>query len=277
MSTQTRRDRRRTNLSGQTFPKVNVILRFNMKYVDGKSVFQFWDADKGDKGENVSTTKPMKGILIGTAMNVVGYDRVNEKFYRSSPFLKNENQVVLFANGERDKNFRGDVVSAKGYLAGKGIANSGTKISYYVLTESGLFSVETNISIAIQQQRDIKKEKGQDIFIDNYIILTPDRYDPDDNEKFDKVTHKNLKITKQNKNYPCFANISVGEEISDEIFEKWNEEDATNEYSEWKKFVNKAKEIQDEDADAENEEAVTNEDEPDHEDNIIEEEDDLPF
>jgi len=233
MNKESRRERRRKNLSGQTIPTLDIISRFSVKENGGKPKFRYWNRDNGDKGEEVFFNNQIEGILIGEAMQFSAYDNENEVMYNSSMYLRKNNKIALFKKG--NKVASGTLENLEKYLVSEGVSQIKKRWIYIILTKTGLISVETNVSIAIDQIKQIKKN-NKDAFIDNFIVLKPDVYDPDD-KYFSQGLHKRMKITKAKKNYPFFARIEVGDEISENDFDEYNEEFYAEQFTEWTDFI----------------------------------------
>lgn len=281
MSEQTRQERRRAAQSHKTFPKIDVSFRFNVKKSEsGAIVFTYWNKDKGENGETIETAKSLKGIYIGEAMFLSSFNREKNIFYRSSVYSKNENNVLIFAGNELDRNFSGNVGQAKEYLSVKSKATVKIIRLFYVATAHGLISVETSLPISICQIKAIKKA-NPDAFVDNYIILSPSIYDPADNVRFDKKVHELLSITKANKNYPCFASVEVGEIIPEMVFDEYDEERFSEEYRLWLEFINTVSSENINNHANDNADAVTSQTSVDDIENAdynqMDQEDDLPF
>jgi hypothetical protein len=271
---------RQKQMHRSTYPKINVDMYIDVRVEEGKTIpsFAYYDSENS---KLKFTTKPIKGILIGEVMTVAGFSTSEEKYYKSSFYTNKTNAIVLLKEGQVA--FKGTADQAADWLVTIKKTNAPSKRKVFlVLTEKGLIAVSTNMIIAIDQIRVVKR-KSNDIFVFNFIELNPKRYDPNDTT-LSADTHKRLKITAANKNYPYYASVSVGAKITEQNLTDYNEADRMVEYTTWLDYINKGgvsvtdhvetKSNESENQSNEASSAAATEDNINYEENF---EDDLPF
>jgi len=270
-------------------PKLNLQLEVGMsKHPEGGSSFKYWDKNKGEKGENVFFKNPITGFLIGSGLKAYSYDKPNRTMYSSAVYFSNK-KITIFKPKETGVLISGSKEDIVMYFAQNNLPTrlSVKQVLYIAtLTKSGssFIEVETNIGIAISQQQAYRSGLES-----NLITLTPTLYDPSDTNIADDV-HKRLDLDDP-KMYPTYANISIGEIVTEEQYDTLQilERDAA--FREFKKYysVNEASSEEDENKKEESKEETSlppssHKTQPEADDtpsndlnDLIEGDDDLPF
>jgi len=240
----------------QSFPKLIPDLFIEVKDNNGVPSFSFWDKDLEKRKYN---PKPIVGVLIGKCIAASIYDdQLGPKggTYKSSYYLNNNNQIVLFGNGGKIE-VKGTIEDLERFANGC-TGNLSKKQVLLVLTDNGLMAVSTNLTLSIGQLSSI----GTDVFLDKNIILTPTLYNPDDIEISSKTKKYLGKFAATNK--PKYASISIGGNIDDTM---QGLSEAADMFIEWRNHINKGGDVI----------VEINEDIHEHSIDDIPPEDDLPF
>lgn len=216
---------------GSDRPKINAI-PMELKEQNGDAVFTVWNKDTK---ENIITPSPIKGILIGIAMQARAYsDQLgkNGGNYQSAYYMTNKN-IALFAPTHKGYEVvcAGDLEAIASFIARE--AGSGTVLKkkqvLFVLTENGLYGIINNLSIGIDQYG-VNKEA----LTEKYIILNPKTF-----EESDKLISKKAKeyLGKfRTKNPPKYAEITTGELITIEDWDAWDAQKEVDNYKKWKEY-----------------------------------------
>jgi len=218
--------------AGNAVPKLEIAARIKLKEdATGKATFVTWD---NEKKEDTLIDPPIKGILIGQAMEASSYsDNLGSKGgnYTSSYYFRNDESIALFAPSPK-----GYAIVAKGAMPviEEYITKNSTSILkkrqvLFVLTEDGLVAVTTNLSIAIDQITAHKEELQE-----KYVLLNPQTFFEADTTISKKAKEYLGKF--RQKNPPKYAAITVGDFISEEDFNNWKAESVIDEYMKWKEF-----------------------------------------
>lgn len=212
-------------------PKLDILHRITLKENNGEIYFAVWNKDEK---VNVAFPAPIKGILIGQAMEALSYsDNLGSKGgnYTSSHYFTNNDTVALFAPSAKgyDVVHKGNMASIETFVKENSTGNLKKKQVLFVLTQDGLLAISTNLTIAIDQ---IKTNK--EALSEKYVILHPKLYNAADKTISIKAKGFLGKLVKTNP--PKFAAISVGELISEEDFTDWKAEETIALYNKWKEF-----------------------------------------
>ena len=224
-------DRRKEMNSGGV-PRINVDYKLDMGMNDkNEPSFVFYDKIKERK---VFSTAPLTGILIGRGglMQMSAYDRDSKKYYNSSFYSANKDNIVLFEGGKVVK--KDTVVNCENSLRLLRLIPKKKQV-LFVLTEKGLYSIITNIVISIYQMNKIKKRDAH-VFAEKFIVLNPKRYDPNSVE-YSKDVHNILSISVAQNNMPYFASIEVGADLTEEILDRYNESYYMKMYNDYVDFL----------------------------------------
>jgi len=223
-------------------PMFNIDKRLDIKVnpESGKVCFRFWDknatTDNGT-GAEVFSSRVLQGVFVGDAMRMSGFDQGMMRSLESSVYFSNNDSIAIFEPshaGGGVKVFTGNSEECKMFLKKRGIDASVHKI-LFVHTETGTKAIRTNMTIAIDQLKAMKKE-----FENNYIVLTPQEYDP----STPTVSKKGKEYLGPfaAKNRPKYAEISVGDEMTEEDLVALNIEQVIEDFLAWRTFVvNKGK------------------------------------
>lgn len=219
---------------GNAAPKLNLYQRIAIKDNNGIPCFTVYDKDQK---ANVIIEAPIKGILIGQAMEASSYsDNLGSKGgnYTSSYYFTNNDKIALFAPTSKgyDVVCSGNMEEIEAFIKKESTGNLKKKQVLFVLNENGLIAVTTNLSIAIDQIRTNKEALSE-----CYIILNPQLFAEDDTTITKKAKEYLGKF--RTKNPPKYAAITVGELITEDDFQKWNTDNAIAEYALWKEFKTK--------------------------------------
>jgi hypothetical protein len=173
--------------------------------------------------------------LIGAVNSIASFDQAygrNGGEYRSTYFLSNKSDIVIFDPSGK-KVFKGNRKEVDLWAAQNQHEKFTSKKRLIILTEQGVIDVETNIIIFIDQINKIPKGT----FADYQMILVPSIFDVVVNEigASKKAIEYLGPFAKTNK--PNFANIKVGNPITDELWDKWDGDAAADMFTEWKKSV----------------------------------------
>jgi len=209
--------------------KLPVIKAYEAKNSDGPA-FKSWNKDKGEHGEQEVYLKPISGIYIGSAQVASAFDDNlgrNGGSYNSAFYFTNDNlalfdpqgKIVVSGTKEEVKTWCSQNTT-EGKLSVKKVL--------FLLTAGGLISVKTNITLFIDNVGTFEK----DTFIDYLMKVTPAMYDPDSKE-IGKKAHEFLgKFAKRNP--PCYALITQGEAITDEMWDKWGASEVVDTFQQYK-------------------------------------------
>lgn len=250
------RDRVAKNQSGNggDIPKLPIVTRLQMKEnpATGNVAFAQWNkGENGAKGEYLYGEKPLKGLLIGSAMMLKVFDstigRDGGSLF-SAPYLSKEN-IVMFEPTPTGlkKLVQGtkEVVEATILAKHPQADRPSVSVLLYLLVfptgkkAGGLYEIETNASIAFDGMKIHKND-----ITDNYTVLVPSLYDPKD-LTITTVAHQVLgKFAKTNK--PKYAKITIAERIPDEVYDTELVSQVLDAWDEWKEFVLAKKEVKDE-------------------------------
>jgi hypothetical protein len=220
--------------SGQDYLKLDIAKRYELKEDEsGNMAFRTYDKEKE---ENVFLNKPIKGVLLGSANIMTAFDDdLGSKggTYTSTPYFTNSDHVAIMApdKGGYKAFFKGTVPEAELWINANTTSQRATKRKIlYVLNMQGIVSVETNMTIAIDQMGQLK-----DSLLDNFVKLTPMVYDPD-NPGISKRAQEFLgKFAR--KNPPKYAKIELDKLITDEAWDALNGDDVLDHFLAWQKSV----------------------------------------
>lgn len=250
------RDRVAKNQSGNSgeIPKLPIAVRLQMKEnpATGNVAFAQWKkGENGEQGEYLYGEKPLKGLLIGSAMMLKVYDETigrNGGTLFSAPYLTKEN-IVMFEPGATGlkKLVQGtkEVVEATILATHPKADRPSVSVLLYLFIPptgkkaGGLYEIETNASIAFDGMKIHKNETA-----DNYTVLVPTLYSTTDTS-ITGVAHQVLgKFAK--KNPPKYAKITIAERIPDEVYDTDEVSQVLDAWDAWKDFVLAKKEVKDE-------------------------------
>lgn len=238
-----RRDRlRESQGGGNQRTQLPIIKALEAKKVNEIPSFRAWNKELGEHGENEIFTKPIQGILIGTAQFASAYDdnlgrnggTYNSAFYFAD---KKGYELAIFDNvGKVAVSGTKEVVDA---WVNENTTEHRLKVVkvLLILTASGMVSVKTNISLFIDNINGFDK----DTFLDYMMVLTPVMYDPNDkNNSASLVKHLGKFAPK---NPPCYAKISKGLPISYELSVEMGEDAAVAIFKKYKEEKTAGKEV----------------------------------
>ncbi|MEI7898079.1 MAG: hypothetical protein WCJ26_13655 [bacterium] len=175
--------------------------------------------------ENAWRYDPLKGILIGSAMRVSSFDSGYGKGVRSNLYFSHKNNISLYWSGDNKSFYRGDWEGAK-----KATQNPKQVMCLFLLTSGGLIEIQTNLSIAIDQLKRIKDKSFEYL-----ITLTPTVYSKESNiSKATKDILGPLCFT----NPPTFADISLGDPLTNEIAAKYEAKKHARQFVKFKEYRN---------------------------------------
>lgn len=213
-------------------PRLEIARYLDMCNNNGIPSFKWWDKDLK---ENQFLAKPFVGLFIGHAMQIEAYDKdagKNGGTYSTSFYFTKADIVTLFeptANGQKKK-MTGTVEAIESEL-GRIRLNPKKRYCLFILTNSGLLCIRTNVSLAIDNISGIKDKLPY-----NMLLVTPKIYDP--NDKSIKAAHKHLgKIAATNP--PNYAHLSIAEEIQEEKVIQWGVFDVIDTFAKWKAYKQK--------------------------------------
>lgn len=223
--------------TGESFPKLNIVRRIDLKEHDGTPIFSMYDKESKT---NVPVNAPIKGILIGQAMQMSSYsDNLGSKGgnYQSDYYLNNDN-ITLFAPSAKGYGIvaKGTKEDVEAFITKESTGLPKKKQILFVLTNIGLIAVATNLSISIDQINQLK-----DALKEKYIVLNPNIYNKDSKTISKRAKEYLGKFA--SKNPPKFAEITVGELITESDWEQWNAPATINEFFVWREWkLNKKEE-----------------------------------
>jgi hypothetical protein len=222
-------DELRNARGGQSqVPRLDVSVKLGIKEKDGKPSFHFYDKNlKND----VFFTTPIKGILVGEGMVMEAFCANENRSYTTAMYASKSN-VALFGpspNGY-SKVCSGTLDECEAWLKKNTNSQPKKRRVFLVLTEKGLVSVTTNMSIAIDQVGQL----GDSIYTSE-VVLKPALYDPSDKG----VSNKCKEILKKLavKNPPKYASVSTGDPIDEGKAEKWGASKHISDYVAWRKWA----------------------------------------
>lgn len=215
---------------GSSFPRLPVVHTVELKEAGTDIEFQVYDKDQK---ANVKYADVISGILIGTAMQVSSYsDNLgrNGGQYKSDFYVNNKN-VVLF--GPTAKGYevmcKGTMDEVEKYINDNSTGSAKKRQAIFVLTPAGLLAVVTNLSIAIDQIGKYREE-----LTEKQIVLTPTLFNEKD-ESISKKAKEYLGKFRQ-KNPPKYAAISIGQPITEELWEALKADYVIEQFTAWKKY-----------------------------------------
>lgn len=177
-----------------------------LKVKDGK--FFFYNKEKG---VNVEITKPIKNaVYLGEANQLSSFSpKLGNKggSYNSAYYLKND-KISLYSGSSLVTVGTKEEIAA--YLNKVGADSPSVKKIIFLITETSLLAVETNMSLAIDQLT-----KSRNALAKNFIDLTPVVYSAQD-QSISAKTHQLLGPLAA-KNPPSFVRIDVKEELSEDV------------------------------------------------------------
>jgi hypothetical protein len=179
---------------------------------DEKTKECFFTCYNSETKENEHIESPIQGYLIGTGLLLEAFDNQMQNTYRSNYIFNTKDNSVQVYTPTGSKEFDKPVTYAE--AKAKMIAlTGGAKVLYVMFVydiESGeTYGVHTNVSIGIDQHKQVKSHIGNGAS----IVLTPMEFGADTN--ISKKTRESLgKLAL--KNTPKYANIEIGAEITDE-------------------------------------------------------------
>ncbi len=214
--------------SQSDYVKLPIVQIYKLKEHENEPVFSVYDKEET---KDVFSKEPITGIYIGSAMKMSSFDdnigKNGGQFFSSYYF--NKERIVLFKPGKTlEKVITGTMEEVEAWIASNTTSGKpNKKRCFFVLTAEGLVEIQTNLSISIDQEK-----KNKEALSEKYIILTPATYSKTDKNVGIK-THEILgKLAV--KNPPNYANITVGELISEEDFEKWGADEVIEAFAKWK-------------------------------------------
>jgi hypothetical protein len=218
--------------AGSKIPRLDIVKTLSMSETDGKEIaFSYWDKEAE---ENKYIKTPITGVFIGKALRCSVFDDNYGKkgaYYSSALYLSNS-RIAMFSPSK--DLFVGSKDDVEKWLIEKGVGDSlKVKMCLLIATKSGLIEVRTNTSIAIDQFNAF----GQDVFLDNKVILTPSLYVESDPMISKKA--KNYLGKFASKNPPKYASISIGDKITDDDVVAYNVDKHAEDYILWKEFIQK--------------------------------------
>lgn len=229
--------------TGSSSPQLNISKRVDIKEIDGKAQFVVYNKET-EKNEVIPS--PITGILIGEAMQMSSYsDNLGSKggTYQSSYYFHNSDVIALFAPTAKGYDIvaKGTPEEVAAFISKESTSKDKKRRVLFILTSEGLVALTTNLTIAIDQKKGI-----QDHLSSRLLVLTADTYE-------ENVTP----ISKQAKEYlgkfrtknpPKFANMELGNEITEKMWDDWKGSEYVDEFIAFKKSKSdwKAKDKEDE-------------------------------
>lgn len=231
MSTARERLKEAQSGGGKTYTKLNIVRSIEVTEKDGKPCFKFYNKDSEEEDKNTYFDKPIKGIFIGDAMQMSAFDQnmgANGGQYRTGFYFNKKHKFAIFHNdrGTFKTDLVGTAEEIEAFIRTNATGNPVKRKVLFILTEKGLVSVTTNMSIAIDH---LNKKKEQ--LESHEITLMPRIYSP--NIECVSKSTKDIIGKLAAKNPPKFAEILVGDEIK---WEKYLDADAAIEtFIKWRK------------------------------------------
>jgi hypothetical protein len=237
MTTNRREKMKQAHGGSGDFPKIEIARRYDLRTEEGTPHFRYYDSEKQ---EDVFSRKPIQGVLLGTANVMSAFDddlgSKGGTYFTTPYFTKDDRVAIMAASGGGVKIYeRLSVEEAELWIAANTTSQRATKRKLlYILNMNGIVTVETNMTIAIDQTNQLR-----DSLLDRYVKLTPTIYDPN-NPKISKKAQKFLgKFA--SKNPPKYADIELSEVITDEHWEALNGDEILEGFLAWKKFISSPK------------------------------------
>ncbi len=218
--------------SGSAGPKLDVSM-WLAAAGDTKGVPSFTWYDRVKKEKKFSK-KAITGIFLGSAMRISAFSTElgsNGGEYTSSVYFNREMPISVWyrsAKGQT-KLCEGNLEFVEEALAKAASDKPSKRQILFILTDKGVVAVETNLSIAIDQLHAATGE-DENIFIENYIELTPTLYDPEDKSISDKA--KKYLGPFAPTNPPKYASISINGDLDDATID--TALSVIEQYQEWK-------------------------------------------
>lgn len=202
--------------SGVSGPKLDVKLWLSMAAdTKGNPAFTWYDKDKKEQKQS---KKAITGMFLGSAMKVSAFSRdlgPNGGFYRSSVYFNREMPIQVWSRSAKgaEKLCEGNLELIEEKLGAVADDKPSKKQVIFILTSKGVYAIETNLSLAIEQISSALKT-DEKLFSENFMELTPEIYDPEDKSISEKC--KTFLGPFAPKNPPKYAAIGIDGEISDE-------------------------------------------------------------
>jgi hypothetical protein len=219
--------------SGQDFIKLDIARRYDIKDEGGVIAFRTYDKEEG---KSSFSTKPIRGVLLGSANIMTAFDDdLGSKggTYTSTPYFTNSDNIAIMAGdkGGYKAYFRGTVADAELWINANTTSQRATKRKVlYLLNMQGIVSIETNMTIAIDQMGQMR-----DSLLDNFVKLTPAIYNPDEPDISKRAQEFLGKFAK--KNPPKYAKIELDKPISDEAWAALNGDGVLDQFLAWQKSI----------------------------------------
>ena len=208
--------------------------RMQTKNIDGKPALRWYDSVAQ---ENKSMSTKFKAVMLGYGMRLSGFSRDigrNGGSLNSSVFYGYENKGVVFGGGK--VLFKGRINECAQYIQSE-TGELKKKAVIFLYTNGKIIEVETNLSITISLTRGLNT-------VDNFIVVEPKKYNPDD---FDAKTNKFLgSLAKTNP--PTYLSMKEYDAIPEDWADENNLEYYFDKYIEFKEYVVKSGDTQDESA-----------------------------
>jgi len=214
------------------YPRLDIALRVEPKQnAEGKMVFTTYDKEKQ---EIIEVSSPITGIFIGAAMQCSSFSSElgpNGGQYQSGYYLP-KSEIALFAPTAKGYQMvcKGAIKDIEAYLSAQGAPGAKKRQVVFVLGPKGLIAVSTNLSIAIDQ---ISRQKDE--LLEKTIVLTPKLFEEEDPDISQKG--KNFLGKFRNTNPPKFATISVGPDITQNLFDNLGTEAVIDSYGSWREYL----------------------------------------
>jgi hypothetical protein len=213
-------------------PRLNIVKQLEIRVNDGKPAFHWYNPETK---EDEYTTESIGGVFINAAIKITAFDRyllAKGGTCFTSLYFSNADNVVLFeptATGVK-KVMTGTPIAIKEKLAT--IPGVQAKVSriLFILNESGLLAIKTNISIAIDQMKKYETDLGEKM-----IILTPTEYDINDPDISKVCKEKHLGALAAT-NKPKYAKITMGDALDEDILESLNVIDVIDNFTAWREY-----------------------------------------
>ena len=209
------RKRARQAQGGGASLKLPILIHFEAKADKaGKPGFKWLDKNVEDPQKRVKSMKSaVNGYLLGTANMLTYFCTELNRSYRSAFYWSNK-YITLYKPSARGSELvvKGNKEEVEAWLAQNATGNIKVHKVLFVLTESGIVTMETNMTLFIDQV----KSFDRDTFLDYMIVLSPKKYSPDDQSITNDA--KGILGPFAETNPPTYANMGRGEEITDELF-----------------------------------------------------------
>ncbi len=205
------------------------ITRFERRYLDSKdSSFSWWD---GDTQQRKTSKEPIIGIIMGEAMKLEVYSTREEKFYRSN-YYQNSRDVKLFSpDGKLVK--QGSLKEISNYAISTLGSHPKKKKIIWLATEQGVIELSSNLVLAIDQLKPIKRDDKM-----NFTFkFTPHLYAPSNMDVSNNAKEILGKIA--TKQPPTFFKMEKHGQINEQIVETFKLEDKLTTFIDWKNHHNR--------------------------------------